>query len=89
MSADPFVSTGSLPQPEQVAGWVASAHEQFRTVSEGANSDVYPALARVGSELCVICLAGVGGRFLTAGDVDHEFGVMSVAKPFVFALGWW
>ncbi len=86
MSADPFVSTGSLPQPEQVAGWVASAHEQFRTVSEGANSDVYPALARVGSELFGICLAGVGGRFFTAGDVDHEFTIMSVSKPFVFAL---
>ena len=53
---------------------------------EGANSKVYPALERVSPDLFGICIAGVSGRVYTAGDVDHEFTIMSVSKPFVFAL---
>ena len=33
-----------------------------------------------------ICAVGTRGRVYAAGDADHGFAIMSVAKPFVFAL---
>jgi glutaminase len=82
----PYASTGHLPASDRVAALVAEAHERFRHNSEGANSRVYPALARVPSELFGICAVGTDGAVHAAGDADHEFTIMSVSKPFVFAL---
>ena len=86
VSESPFVSTGHLPSPEVVTGLVEDAHERFRTVSEGANSDVYPALARVPSDLFGVCVVGTNGDVFGVGDSEVEFAIMSVSKPFVFAL---
>ena len=47
---------------------------------------MYPALARVPSKLFGICVAGTSGSVYGAGDADFEFTLMSVSKPFVFAL---
>jgi glutaminase len=33
-----------------------------------------------------VCVAGVGGSLYAAGDAEVEFALMSVAKPFTFAL---
>lgn len=82
----PFVSTGSLPAPELVQSLVTEAYERYRPIGDGASSDVYPALARVPSELFGICVAGTSGTVYSAGDAEVEFSIMSVAKPFVFAL---
>ncbi|WP_407151962.1 glutaminase A [Bradyrhizobium sp. ORS 86] len=82
----PYISTGHLPEPEMVQRLVSEAHLRFKSNNEGANSQVYPALARVPSELFGICVAGTSGRIYGAGDIDHEFSIMSVSKPFVFAL---
>ncbi|WP_422389793.1 glutaminase A [Bradyrhizobium septentrionale] len=65
---------------------VSQAHLRFKSNSEGTNSQVYPALARVPSELFGICVAGASGRIYGAGDIEYEFSIMSVSKPFVFAL---
>ena len=81
-----FVSTGSLPSADRVQGLVDEAHERFRQDNAGANSTVYPALAEVARELFGICVAGVGGAVFSAGDAEAEFTIMSVAKPFVYAL---
>jgi glutaminase len=81
-----YVSTGHLPLAEQVAALVTEAHARFKNVAEGANSDVYPALARVPRELFGICVVGTSGNVYGAGDLDYEFSIMSVSKPFVFAL---
>ncbi|HLT01874.1 MAG TPA: glutaminase A [Geminicoccaceae bacterium] len=81
-----YVSTGRLPPPEQVRALVDEAYERFRTVTEGKNSEVYPALARVPSELFGICVVGTSGNVYAVGDAEHEFSIMSVSKPFVFAL---
>ena len=86
-AAEPsYVSTGHLPTAEQVGTLVAEAHERFKWVDEGQNSDVYPALARVPRGLFGICVVGVDGKVQAVGDADHEFSIMSVSKPFVFAL---
>lgn len=84
--AGPFVSTGRLPEPGDVARLVAEAHERFRTCDDGELSQVYPALARADADAFGICLVTSAGRRHTAGDADVEFTLMSVAKPFVFAL---
>lgn len=84
--AYPYVSTGELPTPEQVAALVAEAHGRYRVNDDGAVSQVYPALARVDPRLFGICVVSSRGRVYAAGDVDHPFTIMSVSKPFVFAL---
>ena len=81
-----YVSTGHLPSPDRVAALVAEAHARYKTNSEGENSQVYPALARVPSALFGICVVSTGGSIYAAGDADYEFSIMSVSKPFVFAL---
>lgn len=82
----PFVSTGHLPPDARVAELVAAAYERFRSNDDGQNADVYPALARVPRDLFGICVVGTSGNVYAAGDAEHEFTVMSVSKPFVFAL---
>lgn len=82
----PYISTGHLPPPEQVRDLVNRAYEQFKTHTEGKNSTVYPALARVPSELFGICVVGTSGQVYAVGEAEHEFTIMSVSKPFLFAL---
>ena len=86
MAEQQYVSTGTLEGPEVVKALVAEAYERFRLHSDGANSQVYPALARVPAELFGVCVAATNGEVYGVGDVDAGFTIMSVAKPFVFAL---
>jgi glutaminase len=81
-----IVSTGSLPTPVRVQQLVAEAHERYRGDKNGTTSSVYPALARVAPELFGICVIGMSGSTYAAGDCEADFTIMSVAKPFVFAL---
>jgi glutaminase len=81
-----IVSTGQLPRAELVRALVTEAYERFRTDIDGENSQVYPALARVPSDLFGICVASTAGEVHAVGDAEHEFTIMSVSKPFVFAL---
>jgi glutaminase len=81
-----FVSTGHLPTPEAITALVNEAHARFKSNTDGENSQVYPALVRARSELFGVCVVGVSGNVYAAGDTDREFSIMSVSKPFVFAL---
>lgn len=81
-----FVSTGSLPEPDLVQALVEQAHEAFRPVTRGAPSTVYPALADVPADLFGLAVVSTGGRAFVAGDAAAQFSVMSVAKPFTYAL---
>jgi len=80
------VSTGHLPSPEQVKSLVAEAYTQFKAVDEGKVADYIPILATTPRHLFGICVVGTNGNVHTAGDVDYEFSIQSVSKPFVFAL---
>jgi glutaminase len=82
----PRVSTGRLPPPDAVQALVDEAHDRYRAAGDGVVSRVYPALAEVPRDLFGICVAGSDGTIATAGDAGHEFTIMSVAKPFLFAL---
>jgi glutaminase len=81
-----YVSTGGLPSTDDVQALVVEAHERFRSEASGERSQVYPALARAPAALFGICVAATNGDVFEAGDDDVAFSIMSVAKPFVFAL---
>jgi glutaminase len=85
-NATTYVSTGHLPSPGDVQALVGQAYERFKTNREGTNSNVYPALEQVPSSLFGVCVAATSGNIYAAGDTDYEFAIMSVSKPFVFAL---
>src|SRR5262245_26556194 len=81
-----YISTGHLPPPDQARALVVEAFERFKSNTEGQNSQVYPALARVPSTLFGVCVVGTNGNVHAVGDADYEFTIMSVSKPFILAL---
>ncbi|MBK8446710.1 MAG: glutaminase A [Micropruina sp.] len=81
-----FVSTGTMPDRATVTALVRQAYEKFAGVDEGTLSQVYPALAQADPSAFGIFLAGVDGAVQGVGASDARFTLMSVTKPFVFAL---
>lgn len=86
MNDQSLVSTGQLPRGSQVQALVDAAHAQFAANDEGQNANYYPVLAEVPRHLFGICIAGNNGAVFAAGDAGYAFTIMSVSKPFVFAL---
>jgi glutaminase len=82
----PFISTGELPPPGRVEALVNEAYALFAGNRDGATSTTYPALARVAPDLFGIAVVSTLGRVYAAGDTEAAFPIMSVSKPFVFAL---
>ena len=82
----PYVSTGHLPPANDVARLINSAFDLYRDNTDGQCSQVYPALARVPADLFGIGVVSAAGEVVTVGAADHLFTIMSVSKPFVFAL---
>jgi glutaminase len=80
------ISTGNLPEDEQIQSLLDAAHVLYKSNDDGNNAQHYPALARVPRDLFGICLVSVTGGVYTVGDVAHPLTIMSIAKPFVFAL---
>lgn len=81
-----FVSSGRLPPVESVRAALQEAHELFSPERSGTLSQVYPALAAADPDLFGLSVVSVAGEVVAVGDADAAFPVMSVAKPFVFAL---
>jgi glutaminase len=81
-----YVSTGQLPRPELVRALVDDAYERLRANTEGETSSVYPALRDAPPDRFGIAVAATSGALHTVGDAGDEFAIMSVSKPFVFAL---
>jgi glutaminase len=59
---------------------MAEAYGRFRSNSEGRNSDVYPVLASVPSDLFGACVVGTNGNVHAVVDTDYVFPIMSVAR---------
>ena len=81
-----YVSTGVLPPPEVVERAVEEAYQLGLREHGGQVSAVYPALEEANPNLFGICIIGTRGRTIAIGDADTEFAVMSVVKPFIFAV---
>lgn len=80
-----FVSSGALPDRDDVALWLDAAYDTYRSVDEGTVSTVYPALAQADPDAFGICLTSVGGFSIGRGDDALAFTLMSVSKAFVLA----
>jgi glutaminase len=83
---DRFVSAGHLPSVEAVQAAVNEVHTIVGSDARGALSHVYPALADADPSRFGLCVASATGEIVVAGDAEVPFTIMSVAKPFVFAL---
>ncbi len=81
-----FVSAGRLPDPDAVRAIVEETQALVRTDDSGALSTVYPALSTADPGHFGLAVASVRGEVVTAGDAEVPFPLMSIAKPFVFAL---
>lgn len=81
-----YVSTGSLPPRAAVVEALEEAHARYAPLQDGQNATHYPALARVPAHLFGLCVADVDGRLSSVGDTGYPFSIMSVSKPFLFAL---
>jgi len=83
---DRFVSSGSLPGRSRVQQVLEDLHAQLATERGGSLSQVYPALAEADPDAFGLAVVSVTGDHVVAGDAEMPFTIMSVAKPFVFAL---
>jgi glutaminase len=83
---DAYVSTGRLAPADDVHRIVEQVWADVREVRDGANSEIYPALAAADPEQFGLCVVGTDGEVFARGDADAGFAMMSVAKPFTFAL---
>lgn len=81
-----YRSTGHLPPDDRVSRIVARAHAELLDDTSGECSDVYPALREAEPDRFGIALVAADGTTWVEGDAGVEFTLMSVAKPFVFAL---
>jgi glutaminase len=80
------VSTGQLPPANVVESWLEEAHARYAGNRDGEVSRVYPALERAPADALGIAVAATSGEVFRTGDAEDEFTIMSVSKPFVFAL---
>jgi glutaminase len=81
-----FVSTGSLPEPDLVQGFLETAYARCAQVRDGEVADYIPALAEASPDLFGVAMVNVYGRVHSVGDAHVPFSIQSVSKPFVFAL---
>src|SRR6476469_6381202 len=80
------ISTGDLPQAEEVRAVVTEAYERYRSNGDGEVADYIPALAQASPDWFGISVVGARGNSFEIGDVAVTFSIQSVSKPFVFAL---
>ncbi len=72
--------------PELMKKIISEVYLALKEDTEGKVSTVYPALERVEPSLFGICLYNVDGEAYSVGDVDTDFTMMSISKPYIFAL---
>lgn len=75
----------ALPTSEELKSAVSTAYAEAKKVTEGENADYIPALAKVDSRLFGVAIMTVDGQFIGKGDLDTEFSIQSISKPFVAA----
>jgi glutaminase len=80
------ISTGDLPEVDEVRRVVTEAYERYRHNTDGTVADYIPVLAQASPDAFGIAVVGARGRSFEIGDVDTPFSIQSVSKPFVFAL---
>lgn len=72
--------------PEDYQRVVNEAYAKYKDVKEGANADYIPILATVPSEMFGVVIITRDGKVYSAGELDYEFSIQSVSKPFTASL---
>ena len=72
--------------PSDFQGVVERAHAKFKDVKEGANADYIPILTTVPSDMFGVVIVTREGQVYSAGELDYEFSIQSVSKPFTASL---
>lgn len=83
------VSAVSLAAPISPADYqqvVDEAYAKFKDEKGGANADYIPILATVPSEMFGVVIITREGDIYSAGELDYEFSIQSVSKPFTASL---
>lgn len=74
------------PTPRDFQRVVDAAHANYKDLKEGENASYIPILTETPSDLFGVVIATANGKVYSAGDIDYEFSIQSVSKPFTAAL---
>lgn len=83
---DAHISTGRLAPAEEVDRILDETFEEAVQLTTGEVSQVYPVLATADPDQFGLSVVATDGRVFDRGDARAGFAMMSVAKPFTFAL---
>jgi glutaminase len=88
LAAVPALAKGPLPDPavKDFQRLVDAAHAKYKGLQDGKNADYIPILTETPSELFGVVIVTRDGKVFSAGDVDYQFSIQSVSKPFTAAL---
>ncbi len=78
--------TAQAQKPDELQAVVDKAYANYKSLQEGANADYIPILTETPSDLFGVVIVTKDGKVYSAGDVDYEFSIQSVSKPFTAAL---
>jgi glutaminase len=84
----PVLAKGPVPDPtvKEFQRVVDTAYAKYKDLKEGKNADYIPILTETPSDLFGVVIVTRDGNVYKAGDVDYEFSIQSVSKPFTAAL---
>jgi glutaminase len=88
MSFAPAYARGPAPDPavKDFQRLVDAAYAKYKGLQEGKNADYIPILTETPSDLFGVVIVTKDGKVYQAGDVDYQFSIQSVSKPFTAAL---
>jgi len=66
--------------------FLRSLHAKYAGLHDGVVATYIPELAKADPDWFGICVATVDGFVYAVGDVDQEFTIQSISKPFVYGL---
>ena len=81
-----YISTGHLPDADEVTAAVIRSYERFRKIPTARTPTSTPRSPACAATCSACASSEPAAMSIQIGDADHEFSIMSVSKPFVFAL---
>jgi glutaminase len=86
--ATPTLARGPAPDPavKEFQKLVDAAYAKYKGLQDGKNADYIPILTETPSDLFGVVIVTKDGKVYSAGDVDYQFSIQSVSKPFTAAL---
>ena len=88
VAAAPAFARGPAPDPatKDFQRVVDAAYAKYKDLKDGKNADYIPILTETPSDLFGVVIVTKDGKVYAAGDVDYQFSIQSVSKPFTAAL---